>query len=47
MEWEGLEPGFSGESHYYKLLIPGGSGGVHNGMGSFLKEDFTLFLEAE
>ena len=53
MEWEGLVPSADpgivnpGEAHYYKLLIPGGSGGVHNGRGSYLKEDFVLFLEAE
>jgi len=47
MEWEGPEPGLSSVSHYYKLLIPGGSGGVHNGQGSYLKEDFVLYLEAE
>jgi len=53
MEWEGLEPAFEpgmgrpGESHYYKLLIPGGSGGVHEGHGSYLKEDLVLYLEAE
>jgi hypothetical protein len=47
MEWEGPEGGSTGEGHYYKLLIPGGSGGVHNGRGSHLKEDFILYLEAE
>jgi len=47
MEWEGLEPGLSGVSHYYRLFIPGGPGGIHNGLGSYLKEDFTLYLEAE
>ena len=47
MEWEGFEPGRSGESHYYRLIIPGGPGGVHNGHGSYLEEDFILYLEAE
>ena len=52
MEWEGPEAGSSvigggGESHYYRLLIPGGTGGVYNGQGSYLKEDFILYLEAE
>ena len=47
LEWEGLEGGLSGEPHYYRLLIPGGSGGVHNGHGSYLKDDFILYLEAE
>ena len=47
MEWEGLEAGRSGESHYYRLIIPGGSTGVHNGRGSYFKEDFILHLEVE
>ena len=47
LEWEGLEAGSPGEPHYYRLIIPGGSGGVHNGRGSFLKEDFILHLEAK
>lgn len=44
MEWEGLEAGEGGEAHFYKLLIPGS---VHNGRGSYLKEDFVLYLEVE
>jgi|GEM_PF-560548 len=47
MEWEGLDGGGPGEPHYYRLLIPGGSGGVNNGKGSYLNEDFFLFLEAQ
>jgi len=47
MEWEGFGEGSPDESHYYRLLIPGGSSGVHNGMGSYLSEDFILYLEAE
>lgn len=47
MEWEGPEAGIPGEAHFYRLVIPGGSGGLHNGRGSYLKEDFVLFLEAE
>jgi hypothetical protein len=47
MEWEGLEAGRAGEPHFYRLIIPGGSGGVHNGRGSYLREDFVLHLEAE
>lgn len=47
LEWEGPEGGSPGEPHYYRLFIPGGSGGVHNGLGSYLKDDFILYLEAE
>ena len=46
LEWEGPEKGTPGESHYYKLLIPGGASGAHNGLGSYFKEDFILYLEA-
>jgi len=46
MQWEGPEGGSPGEPHYYKLLIPGGAGSAHNGSGSYLKEDFVLYLEA-
>jgi len=45
MEWEGLKKGESGVSHYYKLTIPGGKSGVTNGMGMYMKEDITIFLE--
>ena len=47
LEWEGAEGGRPGETHYYKLVIPGGAAGIHNGMGSYLKENFVLYLEAE
>ena len=47
MEWEGAEAGKEDGKHYYKLVVPGTSNGVHNGLGSYLKEDFILYLEAE
>ena len=47
LEWEGISAGSPDEPHYYKLVIPGGSAGIHNGMGSYIKEDLILFLEAE
>jgi hypothetical protein len=47
MEWKGAEGGKPGERHYYRLIVSGGSNGVHNGLGSYLKEDFILYLEAE
>ena len=47
MEWEGAEGGNSEEPQHYRLLIPGGPNGVHNGRGSFLQSDFILYLEVE
>jgi len=45
MRWEGLTP--SDEvPHYYKLVIPGGKGGISAGAGIFMKEDFIIYLEA-
>lgn len=46
IHWEGLSAGKEGISHYYKLTIPGGKSGITNGMGMYMKEDFTVFLEA-
>jgi hypothetical protein len=46
MKWEGLKAGNSSEAHYYKLLIPGGKGGISNGRGMYLKEDQYIYLEA-
>jgi hypothetical protein len=45
LEWEGLDPGIT-EPHYYRLSVPGGRNGAANGKGSYLKEDFYLYLEA-
>jgi hypothetical protein len=44
--WEGVEPGFAGEAHYYRLTLPGGRGGVADGKGSYLREDYHIILEA-
>jgi hypothetical protein len=46
MTWEGLKAGSAGEPHFYKLLIPGGKGGINSGEGIYLKEDKFLYLEA-
>jgi len=46
MCWEGLKAGNSEIPHYYKLTIPGGRNGINNGMGMYLKEDITIYLEA-
>jgi len=45
LQWEGLKAG-DDVSHYYKLTIPGGKGGVSSGTGAFMKEDFIIYLEA-
>ncbi|MDR2370095.1 MAG: Ig-like domain-containing protein [Treponema sp.] len=45
MEWEGLKAA-AGEAHYYKLVVPGGKGGIISGEGMYLAEDVTLYLEA-
>jgi hypothetical protein len=46
MEWEGLSPGSAGEAHYYKIVLPGGKGGIGTGGGMYFREDQFLFLEA-
>jgi hypothetical protein len=46
MCWEGLTAGNDNESHYYKLTIPGGKGGITAGSGMYMKEDQYLLLEA-
>jgi len=46
MTWEGLRAGSSTEEHYYRLVIPGGKGGITNGGGMYFKEDQYLYLEA-
>ncbi|MDR1788331.1 MAG: Ig-like domain-containing protein [Treponema sp.] len=45
MEWEKFEPGLEGEPHYYKVLIPGGRGGIRGSAGEFFKEDMVIYLE--
>lgn len=44
--WEGLTAGSAQTPHYYKLTIPGGKNGINNGAGMYMKEDFTIYLEA-
>jgi len=46
MCWEGLSAGSDEIPHYYKLTIPGGRGGIKSGMGIYMKEDITIYLEA-
>jgi hypothetical protein len=46
MTWEGLTAGNNSETHYYKLTIPGGRGGISSGTGIYMRGDICLFLEA-
>jgi hypothetical protein len=46
MQWEGLKPGDTKTPHFYKLTIPGGKGGISSGMGMYMKEDMTIYMEA-
>jgi len=46
MCWEDLSAGSNEIPHYYKLTIPGGRGGIKSGMGIYMKEDLTIYLEA-
>ncbi|MCL2174622.1 MAG: Ig-like domain-containing protein [Treponema sp.] len=51
MRWKGFSAGNSlgvnnEVPHYYKLLIPGGNSGISCGNGSYMKEDFIIYLEA-
>ncbi|MDR0583225.1 MAG: Ig-like domain-containing protein [Treponema sp.] len=46
MEWERLKAGSADEAHFYRLLIPGGKGGINNGGSMYFKEDQVLYLEA-
>jgi len=45
MCWEGLTAG-NEEPHFYKLTIPGGKGGITMADGTYMKEDFIVFMEA-
>jgi len=45
MQWEGLTAGAE-EPHFYKLTIPGGKGGITMADGTYMKDDFIVYLEA-
>jgi len=45
MRWEGLTAG-NEEPHFYKFTIPGGKGGINKADGTYMKEDFIVYLEA-
>jgi hypothetical protein len=46
MRWENLSSGSNGISNYYKLVIPGGRGGISSTTGVFMKEDIVIYMEA-
>ncbi|GMO28883.1 MAG: hypothetical protein Ta2F_04270 [Termitinemataceae bacterium] len=46
-EWSGLEIGTTTSPKIYKLYFPGGTSGLTNGLGSYLKESITIYLEAQ
>jgi len=47
MQWEGLTQSNDEKApNYYKLIIPGGKGGISSDTGIYMKEDLTLYLEA-
>jgi len=45
MQWVGLTAGVE-EPHFYKLTIPGGKSGISMTDGTYMKEDFIVYLEA-
>ena len=45
MWWERLSADAE-ERHFYKLTIPGGKGGITLADGTYMKEDFIVYLEA-
>jgi hypothetical protein len=46
MEWERFTIGTTDEPHYYKLIVPGGRGGIGNGNGIYLSNEISLYMEA-
>jgi len=46
MEWERLSGGTEEKPHFYRLLLPGGRGGIDNGGGMFLKNEISIYVEA-
>jgi hypothetical protein len=45
MYWERLAAGGE-EQHFYKLTIPGGKSGITKADGTYMKEDFIVYVEA-
>jgi len=47
LTWEGLRANEAGTINYYRLLIPGGQGGIHSGKDLFLQDDCSLYMEVQ
>ncbi len=47
MTWEGLRANDDEAINFYRLLVPGGQGGILSGKGLWLKDDGLLYLEVE
>jgi len=47
LKWEGITKSTAGEKHFYRLVLPGGRGGISDGKGSYLKEDLHFYFAAE
>jgi len=47
LTWEGLRLNEAGTINYYRLLIPGGQGGVLSSKGLWLRDDAVLYLEVQ
>ncbi|MDR2659899.1 MAG: Ig-like domain-containing protein [Spirochaetaceae bacterium] len=45
LEWVDVSPGTANQPNYYKLTIPGGTSGISNGSGSFLRDTVVVYLE--
>jgi hypothetical protein len=45
LEWIGVNPGTESEPYYYKLTIPGGTSGISDENGSFMKNTIVVYLE--
>lgn len=46
LTWEGLERSPSDRTNWYRLSLPGGRGGIACAEGLFMKEDLSIYLEA-
>jgi hypothetical protein len=47
LKWEGIEAGSAAKPHYYRLFIPGGTGGVCDGNTALFKESRTIYFEVK
>jgi len=47
LKWGNISKSTAGEKHFYRLMLPGGRGGISDGKGSYLKEDLYFYFTAE